>query len=414
MNWVRTWAAEGVNYIIPRHEDPPRPRAHDRRSARAARDVDAAPRPVRPGVHGDHGRGRRALALRVPGRERARVPGAGHGARRPGGRDRLAGRARRSGRRGRVRPLRAPDDRDRRAVRCRGRPRARRVGADHRAGRDRRGARGRAHQGRCARPRGDVDRRAPATRGDRAPGPRARRPRHRRLRRHARRVRGPGRPVGPRRRDRRHPEVPELPVGAGAGDVQRAGRARHQRTADQDPQQLSRPRPARGLLEPGPLQPSHRPDLDGVRPARSAARGARRRARGPLRPPSAARRRAARRHRRARPLPLRQGAAGAAAAVHHPRGRAGRRRRAARSPPAHRGLRHRDRRRVRATPGEDLAHRQNILLCLGALEHVLRHEGFRTAAGAGVHAALAHYTAAGATGVLDIGDNLGATGIGRV
>ena len=60
------------------------------------------------------------------------------------------------------------------------------------------------------------------------------------------------------------------------------------------------------------------------------------------------------------------------------------------------------------------AQRQNILLCLGALEHVLRHEGFRTAAGAGVHAALAHYTAAGVTGVLDIGDNLGATGIGRV
>src|SRR5207247_1067960 len=60
------------------------------------------------------------------------------------------------------------------------------------------------------------------------------------------------------------------------------------------------------------------------------------------------------------------------------------------------------------------AQRQNILLCLGALEHVLRHEGFRTAAGAGVDAALAHYTAAGATGVLDIDDNLGATGIGRV
>ena len=60
------------------------------------------------------------------------------------------------------------------------------------------------------------------------------------------------------------------------------------------------------------------------------------------------------------------------------------------------------------------AQRQNILLCLGALEHVLRHEGFRTAAGAGVHAALAHYTAAGATGTLAVDDNLGAGGIGRV
>jgi (S)-ureidoglycine---glyoxylate transaminase len=60
------------------------------------------------------------------------------------------------------------------------------------------------------------------------------------------------------------------------------------------------------------------------------------------------------------------------------------------------------------------AHRQNILLCLAALESVLRREGFRAPANAGVDAALAHYTAAGATGVVDPGDNLGATGIGRV
>jgi (S)-ureidoglycine-glyoxylate aminotransferase len=60
------------------------------------------------------------------------------------------------------------------------------------------------------------------------------------------------------------------------------------------------------------------------------------------------------------------------------------------------------------------AQRQNILLGLGALESVLRREGFRAAAGAGVDAALAHYTAAGVTGAVDPGDNLGATGIGRV
>jgi (S)-ureidoglycine-glyoxylate aminotransferase len=42
------------------------------------------------------------------------------------------------------------------------------------------------------------------------------------------------------------------------------------------------------------------------------------------------------------------------------------------------------------------ARRQNILLCLAALEHVLRAEGWRAAASAGVDAALAHYTTAGA------------------
>jgi len=40
------------------------------------------------------------------------------------------------------------------------------------------------------------------------------------------------------------------------------------------------------------------------------------------------------------------------------------------------------------------AQRQNILCCLGALEHVLRHEAFRYRRRQAVHAALAHYTAA--------------------
>src|SRR5439155_26321966 len=41
------------------------------------------------------------------------------------------------------------------------------------------------------------------------------------------------------------------------------------------------------------------------------------------------------------------------------------------------------------------ASRQNVLLCLAALEHVLRNEGWRAAAGAGVDAAVACYRAAG-------------------
>jgi (S)-ureidoglycine-glyoxylate aminotransferase len=41
------------------------------------------------------------------------------------------------------------------------------------------------------------------------------------------------------------------------------------------------------------------------------------------------------------------------------------------------------------------ASRQNVLLCLVALETVLRREGWRTAAGAGVDAAMAYYEAAG-------------------
>jgi (S)-ureidoglycine-glyoxylate aminotransferase len=60
------------------------------------------------------------------------------------------------------------------------------------------------------------------------------------------------------------------------------------------------------------------------------------------------------------------------------------------------------------------AQRQNVLLCLAALEHVLRGEGWRAPAGAGVDAALAHYASAGATRSVGAEDNLGAGGIGRV
>src|SRR5216117_4510601 len=42
------------------------------------------------------------------------------------------------------------------------------------------------------------------------------------------------------------------------------------------------------------------------------------------------------------------------------------------------------------------ASRRNVLLCLAALEHVLRDEGWRVAPGAGVDAALAHYASVGA------------------
>jgi aspartate aminotransferase-like enzyme len=44
------------------------------------------------------------------------------------------------------------------------------------------------------------------------------------------------------------------------------------------------------------------------------------------------------------------------------------------------------------------ARRQNVLLLLGALQQVLRGEGWASQAGAGVDAALAHYRAAGAEG----------------
>lgn len=46
------------------------------------------------------------------------------------------------------------------------------------------------------------------------------------------------------------------------------------------------------------------------------------------------------------------------------------------------------------------ARRENVLLCLAALEQVLRREGWKTEAGAGVEAATAHYRAAGAAGRL--------------
>jgi aspartate aminotransferase-like enzyme len=58
------------------------------------------------------------------------------------------------------------------------------------------------------------------------------------------------------------------------------------------------------------------------------------------------------------------------------------------------------------------AQRQNVLLCLAALEHVLRAEGFKCGAGAGVTAAIAHYTSKGVT-ARRVDDSLGARGIGR-
>jgi (S)-ureidoglycine---glyoxylate transaminase len=60
------------------------------------------------------------------------------------------------------------------------------------------------------------------------------------------------------------------------------------------------------------------------------------------------------------------------------------------------------------------ARRQNVLLGLAALEHVLRAEGWRAVAGSGVEAALAHYAAAEPTGPARLADSLGASGIGRV
>ena len=59
------------------------------------------------------------------------------------------------------------------------------------------------------------------------------------------------------------------------------------------------------------------------------------------------------------------------------------------------------------------ASRQNVLTCLAALEQVLRGEGWRCGAGAGVEAARACYRALGvSSGGGD--DSLGAAGIGRV
>src|SRR5437868_7398244 len=59
------------------------------------------------------------------------------------------------------------------------------------------------------------------------------------------------------------------------------------------------------------------------------------------------------------------------------------------------------------------AQRQHVLLCLAALEHVLRDEGFRSQPGAGVAAARAHYQSAGVEPA-SVEDSLGADGIGRV
>jgi aspartate aminotransferase-like enzyme len=62
------------------------------------------------------------------------------------------------------------------------------------------------------------------------------------------------------------------------------------------------------------------------------------------------------------------------------------------------------------------AARPNVLLCLAALEHALRGEGWRMPAGAGVDAAVAHYATATGVGTVagSIDDSLGADGIGRV
>jgi (S)-ureidoglycine---glyoxylate transaminase len=60
------------------------------------------------------------------------------------------------------------------------------------------------------------------------------------------------------------------------------------------------------------------------------------------------------------------------------------------------------------------ATRQNVLLCLAALENVLRAEGWRAPAGGGVDAAIAHYAGAPSSKPSSVSDNLGAGGIGRV
>ncbi len=62
------------------------------------------------------------------------------------------------------------------------------------------------------------------------------------------------------------------------------------------------------------------------------------------------------------------------------------------------------------------ARRQNVLLCLAALEAVLRGEGWRCAPGAGVEAARGHYAAEGPAPPAEPGavdESLGAGGIGR-
>ena len=58
------------------------------------------------------------------------------------------------------------------------------------------------------------------------------------------------------------------------------------------------------------------------------------------------------------------------------------------------------------------AQRHNVLLCLAALEALLRQEGLRVPPGGGVDAALAHYRASGEADA-EVTESLGATGIGR-
>jgi (S)-ureidoglycine-glyoxylate aminotransferase len=60
------------------------------------------------------------------------------------------------------------------------------------------------------------------------------------------------------------------------------------------------------------------------------------------------------------------------------------------------------------------AQRHHVLLCLAALEHVLRREGFEASASAGVDAALARYASAGETPARSVDDSLGAGGAGRL
>jgi (S)-ureidoglycine-glyoxylate aminotransferase len=61
------------------------------------------------------------------------------------------------------------------------------------------------------------------------------------------------------------------------------------------------------------------------------------------------------------------------------------------------------------------ADRRNVLLCLAALEQVLRRQGWRAPAGAGVEGAVTHYTAAGvAPADGHVSDSLGARGTGQL
>src|SRR5215468_11810623 len=60
------------------------------------------------------------------------------------------------------------------------------------------------------------------------------------------------------------------------------------------------------------------------------------------------------------------------------------------------------------------AQRQFVLVCLAALETVLRREGFNAPAHAGVDAAFTHYAALEGASTRSVADNLGAGGIGRI